>query len=261
MILKMRFNSIKLVLYLLAFMVLPLFSFGNAQTDVLFEKANASYAKGQYKEALSGYQEILNSGYESPAIYFNMGNASYKTDDIPSALLYYEKARKLSPGDEDINFNIVFANTRTADKIEEMPDFFLGRWMKSLVLSYPADTLGVVSLLSVLLGSALLILYFFAHSVPVKKSSFYAAILLFFLGISAVFMANRQISYFDDHRQGIVFSSPVTVKSAPNDKSRALFVIHDGTKVNILESNDSWIRIRLANGNEGWMKIADLKEI
>jgi len=242
-------------------MVIPLLSFGKDQADLLFEKANASYAKGEYKAALANYRQILNSGYESPAIYFNMGNASYKTDDIPSALLYYEKAHKLAPGDEDINFNIAMANSKTTDKIEEMPDFFLGRWIKSFILSHSAHTLAITSLLLILLGSALLILYFFAHSVWVKKSSFYTAILLFFFGILTVFIANRQISYFEDHRQGIVFSSSVTVKSAPNERSRALFVVHDGTKVNVMESNNDWIRIKLANGNEGWMKIADLKEI
>ena len=260
MILKMKYSMLKRLFYLLVLVVLPLLSFGN-DADALFKKANDLYAKSQYKDALSAYQQITDDGYQSAAVYFNMGNASYKMGDIPSALLYYEKAHKLSPGDEDINFNLKFVNLKTTDKIDAAPEFFLSRWWQAFILSFSAKILSLWSVLFVFAGSASLILYFFAGSVAVKKGAFYGAVTLLFLGALSIFMANRQLSYFDDHKQAIVFSNSVNVKSGPVDKSGTLFVIHEGAKVNIMDTNNGWMKVSLANGNEGWIKTTDVKEI
>jgi tetratricopeptide (TPR) repeat protein len=251
----------KRILYLVIWLILPLVSFGNDQVQTLFAKGNAYYAKAQYKDALSAYQQVLDEGYQSAAVYFNMGNASYKSGDIPSALLYYEKAHKLSPGDEDIKFNIRFANLKTTDKIDEAPEFFLANWWKAFILSFSVGTLAMLSIILVLFGSGVLILYFFTNSVTIKKSSFYTSIILFCLCFLTIFMANRQVSYFNGHRQAIIFSSSVTIKNAPVERSGTLFVLHEGTKVNILENSNGWIKIRLANGNEGWIRMTDVKEI
>ena len=241
--------------------VMPSLSFGNDSPNTLFEKGNAWYAKGQYKEAMAAYRQIVDDGYQSAAVYFNMGNASYKNGDVPSALLYYEKAHKLSPGDDDINFNIRFTNLKTTDKVDEIPEFFLARWWKAFMLSFSIGTLSVMSIVFILLGSAALILYFFADSVILKKASFYTSLLLFFIFVLTFFIANRQTFYLERHHQAIVFTSSVSVKNEPVDKSNTLFVIHDGTKVNILESNNGWTKIGLPNGNEGWIKASDAKEI
>ncbi|MDB5008770.1 MAG: Tetratricopeptide repeat protein [Mucilaginibacter sp.] len=248
-------------LYLFIGLVLPLLSFGNDDTHVLFVKGNDYYAKAQYKEALNTYHKILDEGYQSSVVYFNMGNASYKLEDIPSALLYYEKAHKLNPADDDINFNIRFANLKTVDKIDAVPEFFLARWWRMFILSFSVGTLSILSIVFVLVGSVLLILYFFADAVLIKKTSFYAAVTLFFLGILTIFIAGKQVNYFEDHRQAIVFSSSVNVKSGPGEHLNTLFVLHEGTKVNALESSNGWEKIRLANGNEGWIKVADVREI
>ena len=252
---------LKRILYLFIALVLPLLSFGNDHENALFAKGNADYAKAQYKEALAAYQQILDDGYQSAGVYFNMGNASYKIDDIPSALLYYEKAHKLAPGDDDINFNLKFANLKTTDKVDEVPEFFLSRWWKGFILSFSISALSIWSIVLVLLGSGVLIFYFFAGSVSVKKASFYVSIILFFFGIATIFIACSQLTYFNAHQQAIIFSSSVNIKSGPVEQSNTLFVLHDGTKVNVLDSSNGWMKIRLANGNEGWIKETDVKEI
>jgi tetratricopeptide (TPR) repeat protein len=248
-------------LYLVIWLILPLVSFGNDHAQALFAKGNAYYAKAQYKDALGSYQQVLDEGFQSAAVYFNMGNASYKSGDIPPALLYYEKAHKLSPGDEDIKFNIRFVNLKTTDKIDEAPDFFLANWWKAFILSFSVNTLSILSIVLVLLGSFVLIVYFFTNSVIIKKFAFYTSIILFCLCFLMIFMASRQVSYFNAHRQAIIFSSSVTIKNAPVERSGTLFVLHEGTKVNILENSNGWMKIRLANGNEGWIKTTDVKEI
>jgi tetratricopeptide (TPR) repeat protein len=261
MILKIKFNMLKRVLYILIAFVIPAVCFGADNMQALFASGNSSYNKGQYKEALADYQKVLNEGYESAALYFNIGNASYKTGDMPSALLYYGKAHKLSPGDEDINFNIRFVNMKTTDKVDEAPEFFLVKWWKGFVLGVSAKVLGWISVLLVLLASGVLILYFFTTSIAIKKSSFYSAVILLILGALAICMGGMQVSYFKGNREAIIFNSSVTVKSGPVEKAGSLFVIHDGTKVNVLDDSNGWMKIKLANGSEGWIKATDAKEI
>jgi tetratricopeptide (TPR) repeat protein len=257
----MRFSMLKRALYIFIAFVIPSICFGDDNVQALFASGNASYNKGQYKEALAAYQKVFDSGYESAALYFNMGNASYKTDDLPSALLYYGKAHKLSPGDEDINFNIRFVNQKTTDKIDESPEFFVAKWWRGFILAISANVLGWLSVLFVLVASGVLILYFFTGSVTIKKASFYGAVILFVLGAFTIFTAGMQVSYFSGHKEAIIFNPSVTVKSGPVDKAGALFVIHDGTKVNVLDDSNGWLKIKLANGSEGWIKAGDAKEI
>lgn len=257
----MKFSKVKYLLYLFIGLCFPFLSFGADDGAALFKEGNAYYTKAKYKEALNSYQKILGEGDQSAALYFNMGNASYKDGDITSAIFYYEKARKLSPGDEDINFNIRFANLKTTDKIEEAPEFFLAKWWRSFILALSLSALSALSIMLVLLASGILVVYFFSNSVNIKKTAFYSAIVMFVLGVVTIFIAGMQSAYFNNNQQAIIFSGSVTVKSGPVEKAGNLFVLHDGTKVNILENNNNWIKIRLANGNEGWMKAADVKVI
>src|ERR1700761_3639295 len=162
------------LLYITLLFLLPLLTFGDDGQNALVEKGNALYNKAKYAEALKAYQQVADAGYQSAALYFNMGNASYKNGDIPSALLYYQKAQKLSPGDEDINFNIRFVNQHTTDKIDEASEFFLTRWWHAFILGFSVNALTVISILGFFFGSALLIVYFFANAVSIKKASFFA---------------------------------------------------------------------------------------
>lgn len=252
---------IRRIIWLLLLVVSPLMALCNDAASALLKKGNDAYAKAKYAEAIATYQKLVDGGYQSTALYFNLGNAYYKTDEIPSALLYYEKARKLSPGDEDIHVNIQLANLKTTDKLDEAPEFFLTKWWHAFILGFSLNTLAIISVLFIFAGSVVFILYRFSQSVGVKKASFYSAILLVFLGVVFVFIAGRQANYFESHRQAIVFSGTVTIKSSPARASKDLFILHDGTKVDILEHNNEWLKIRLSNGNEGWISATDVKEI
>ena len=261
MLLKMKFDLFKIGLCFIMMLGLPALSFGDDGTQALFEKANNYYSKNKYKEAISGYNQLLKLGESSAVVYYNLGNAFYRDGDIASALLYYEKAHKLSPGDEDINFNIRFANVRTTDKIDEAPELFLSKWWKGVILAISADTLGIVGIVLFLFGSGLLVFYFFSVSGSIKKLSFFSALTLFFLGIVSIVIGGSQVSYFNSNKQAIVFISSVNVKGSPTDQATTVFVLHDGTKVNVLDNANGWLKIRLANGNEGWLKPSDIKEI
>jgi tetratricopeptide (TPR) repeat protein len=256
MLLKMKFKLFKISICMISIFMLPPLCFGD---EVL--KGDAFYAGGKYKEAVISYQSVIAEGYQSAGLFYNLGNAYFKSGDIASALLYYEKAHLLSPGDEDINLNIRFANSKTTDKIDEAPEFFLAKWWTGFILAISADSLAILAVVLMLLASAFLIVYFFSKHSALKKVSFFSALGVFFLGLFSVFVAHSQVSYFNDNKQAIVFSTVANVKSSPAGQSATLFVLHEGTKVAIKETNGDWIKIKLANGNEGWLKVTDLKQI
>lgn len=258
---KIKYSTLKRALYLCLLLICPLLSVAQNDASALFEQGNAQYAKGKYKDAINTYQKILSWGYQSETVYFNLGNAYYKTDEIASALLYYEKARKLAPGDDDINFNIQLTNLKTTDKIDEAPQFFILKWWDSFILMFSVKALSTMAILLLIAGFGTLTYYLFAQSSSLKKISFYTALALIFLGLTNTFMANRQVNYFASHQEAIIFGGTVNVHSEPTPTSKNLFVIHEGTKVDVTTNNNGWLKVKLPNGNEGWIQGGDAKEI
>ncbi len=251
----------KRLLYLLLILLIPYLCYADSGADNMFGTANSLYAKRQFKQAQAAYLQLITSGYQSEALYYNMGNASYKAGDIASALLYYEKARKLSPGDEAINFNISLANSKTVDRADQAPELFLSRWWHSVLLATSGTALAVISLLLFLIASGSLILYLFAVSFKVKKYSFFTAVVLFITGIISIIIASGQASYFNAHKEAIVFESAAAIKNLPASGGPTVSEIHSGTKVRIISGNKNWLKIRLLNGHEGWIRANNVKEI
>jgi len=229
--------------------------------EALLKRGNAAYAKNQYKEAASVYQQVLDAGYQSTAIYFNLGNANYKLAEIPEAILNYEKALKLSPGDADIQLNLQLANLKITDRMEAVPEFFLTKWWKAFIYCFSLSTLSVFTIVCFIVGFILLIAYLFLIAVWPKKLAFYAGVTVLSLGLIFLIMSAVQSHYLNVSQQGIVFTGAADVKSGPDAKQKTLFVIHEGTKVTIQEQDADWIKVVLANGNGGWIKFADIKEI
>lgn len=263
MTLKSMRNFLKynLCAWLLLF-AMPLFTSAKViDADALLKQGNAAYAKNQFAEAAAAYQQVLDAGYESAAVYFNLGNAQYKLAEMPAAILHYEKALKLAPGDADIKQNLQLANLKITDRIEEIPEFFLSKWWKGFILFFSLSTLSVFTIVCFIVGFILLIAYLFLISVWPKKMAFYTGITVLSLGLIFLVMSAVQSHYLNAYQQGIVFTGAVDVKSGPDGKQKTLFVIHEGTKVSILEQDNDWAKIVLANGNGGWIKLLDIKEI
>ena len=229
--------------------------------EALLKQGNEAYAKDQYGQAASVYQQVLNAGYQSAAVYFNLGNAHYKLAELPEAILNYERALKLSPGDADIQLNIQLANLKITDRIEAVPEFFLTRWWKEFVRFIPLSALSVFIVICAIAGFILLIAYLYLTKVWPKKMAFYSGVVLLSLALFFLIIAGVQSHDLNSGQGGIVFSGAADVKSGPDDKQKTLFVIHEGTKVAIREQDGDWIKIALVNGNGGWIKLADIKKI
>ncbi|NCA84466.1 MAG: tetratricopeptide repeat protein [Clostridia bacterium] len=229
--------------------------------NLLLDEANKLYSQNEYQQAATLYQKVIDSGFESSELYYNLGNTYFKLDDMPRAILYYEKARKLAPGDDDIQFNLTIANNRIVDKIETVPEAFYVRWWENLVYAFSLDTWGWISLTAFGLTVLMLLVFLLSNIVWIRKTGFWSGIVFLILfGISFLLAQQKHTSFSRDH-QAIVFTPTVTIKSSPTDSSIDLFVIHEGTKVQLTDHVGDWYEIEIANGSVGWLKEEDIRKI
>lgn len=231
-----------------------------AQGD-LIQTANEHYTKEEYQKAIDGYNQILMAGIESPEVYYNLGNAYYKTKQYTLSILNYERAKLLAPDDEDIEFNLQVANQKVVDSIQELPGIFIVRWWNALVNSQTTDTWAVVSIFSFVVFLTMLGFYFFAKTSEVKRITFWSGCFLIVLTIFSWTFAAKQKSRLVNHTYAIVMQPTVTVKSSPSEKGTNLFVVHEGLKVRITDKLGDWVEIRLSDGNKGWMLTESVERI
>ena len=219
------------------------------------EQANAAYNMGKYDSAKIVYEKILSTDMESVPLYFNLGNTYYKMHEYPMAIYYYEKALKLDPSNEEVQTNLAIANHAIVDKIEPVPQSFIVKfWCNTrALLSGDQWAWCSIAFFALLLVSAFLFLR--SRKIGVRKLGFFAGIVfLLVFGLSVVFAAQQKYAY-ENQDQAIIMAPTVTVKSSPNAASVDLFVLHEGTKVTVLESSDGWNKVRIANGSVGWLEV------
>lgn len=232
-----------------------------AQSDmphVWFEEGNAAYNEGNYDLALEKYGHIADFGVESASLYYNMGNAYYKLKEYPLSILYYEKALKLDPSNEDISTNLEIANLAVADKIETLPAPFYVRWWNRMKSLCSADGWAWVSLVAFALTLCCLFLFLMARRTGLRKVGFFVGLLtLLALAVSVTFAIGKTAD-LSRQNEAIVTTPTVTVKSAPSTTAVDLFVLHEGSKVRILDRSMEWNKVRIADGSEGWLQAEDM---
>jgi tetratricopeptide (TPR) repeat protein len=231
-----------------------------AQAD-LIQKANEHYTKEEFQKAIDGYNQILMAGIESPEVYYNLGNAYYKTKQYTLSILNYERAKLLAPDDEDIEFNLQVANQKVVDSIQELPGIFIVRWWNAIVNSQTTDTWAVISIFSFVVFLTMLGFYFFAKTSEVKRITFWSGCFLIVFTIFSYTFAAKQKSRLVNHTYAIVMQPTVTVKSSPSETGTNLFVVHEGLKVRITDKLGDWVEIRLADGNKGWLLTESVERI
>jgi tetratricopeptide (TPR) repeat protein len=231
------------------------------QADSLFAMANAAYSSSNYLQAIEMYQQILDQGHESAELYFNLGNAYYKENYLPKAILYYEKAKLLDPADDAISFNLQLANAYKVDQIESIPDVFVKKWIRTASMWMPASLWGYVSVALFALFAAFSITYLFSGRPGVKKTSFILGILVFLLSSFAFAFGHKRWRIQTRHDTAIIMAPSINIKSSPDDSGTDLFVLHEGTKVGIEDELGEWAEIRIADGNKGWIKKSELEVI
>ena len=235
---------------------------GMAQNpDSLFVQANELYRQENYTEALKAYEEIEAMDQESWALYYNIGNIHYKMNRVAPAIFYYEKALKLRPDQQDVRFNLEFANQMVLDNIEPLPRNLGQRFMDAVILKLTYETWAKIAVGLAFLFALLFLMYHFSYSTGKKRFYFISSIITVILVTTSVFFAFRNQLYVKNNREAIIFATEAEVMNAPTTTSEAYFELHEGTKVTVLESLDKWKKIRIADGKIGWIEEKDLKEI
>lgn len=248
--------------FYLMFLILtvPLLSFAQTPNE-LFIQANLLYKEKNYAGAIALYDSIAQSGSVSPELFFNLGNAHFKNGNLAPAILNYERAKKLAPDNADIDFNLRIANLRVVDRVEAVPELFFVRWVKNLVISHSSDGWAKLALVTVWVTFVLALLFLFVNHLWVKRISVLAALLALVFSLLFAFLAYNQYNYQRESSEGIVFVKNVYVKSAPDTQSTDLFMLREGIKVTLLESEGEWQKIQLADGKVGWMMRSGLETI
>lgn len=229
--------------------------------DSLFVQANKLYQQESYIEALKLYQEIENNDVESSALYYNMANIYYKTNQVAPSIYYYEKALVLDPTNEDITFNLEFAERMTLDNIEALPKSLGQKFRDNITLKFTYNTWAIIAVSLAFLFAILFLLYHFSYSTGKKRIYFITSILTVIFVSLSVFLAYKNYHFVKNDIQAIIFAPQTQVKSAPTKSSDVNFELHEGTKVQIIETLDNWKKIKIVDGKSGWMNAEDLKEL
>lgn len=227
----------------------------------LWNAGNSAYTQAEYKQAIAYYDSVQTLGYTGHDLYYNLGNAYFRDGKIGKAILNYERALDLRPADSDARHNLNVANGYVKDKIENVPQFFLVTWIRSLRMSFSSNAWAAISLILFAITLCAVLLYLLSGSLPLRKTGFYTgivALLLFILALSFSSAERRQILHPE---YAIVMQASSAVKSSPDNGSKELFIIHEGTKVRVVREIGQWKEIMIADGNKGWVNGAAIEMI
>lgn len=223
----------------------------------VFQKANEAYDAKDYQSAVDGYEQILTVGQSSPDLYYNLGNAYFRLGNMGQAILNYERVLKLEPDFEDAAFNLKLANLRIVDKVEPATEIFLVEWYHSFLHSRSASGWGIWALVFVWLALVAGAAYIFGVNLWLRRLGFGVMGLMLLGSVLFIYLAYSQHQYVTSNQEAIIVATNTYVKAAPDESSTDLFILREGTKLTILESQDGWLKVKLpdnAGDKVGWVK-------
>ena len=231
------------------------------EKDTTFENANAAYNAGQFEKAVMLYKQILETGKHSAELYYNLGNSYYRLNQVGESIFYFEKAKQLQPTDEDINVNSSFAQNMAIDAVEVLPKSQVTQLKDSIIELFSQEGWAYF----IVLLAWLLVLFwglYLWNKIPfIKRTFFVSSLVLALFLIGSLFIAVIKSANTADTTYGILFNEKMEVWAEPNSRAEVLFLLHEGTKVQMLDELQDWQKIRIANGSEGWIKNAKVRSL
>lgn len=225
------------------------------------KKANDLYAKGDYQAAANEYEEILLKDGVAPELYFNLGNAYYKSGEVGRSILNYERALRLDPTYDDAKTNLEMAQLKVVDNVVQIPPFFIKRWISIMMKLLTSNQWFVLSLIFLILTLSSVLFFIFGYTLSYRKISFYAAVVLLCFTVLTGFFSGVRKYQMTNHTDAIIMSGAVNVKSSPDKSGTDLFQLHEGTKVRIKSTLGNWTEIVLGNGSIGWVEDQNIEKI
>lgn len=247
-------NKIIVILFLL---ISGISSAQNAND--LFENANTLYKEGKYQQAIEIYEQIESKKEVSSELYYNLGNAYYKLNKVAPSIYNYEKALQLDPLNEDAQNNLIIANQLTLDRIEELPKSVFQKINENIFQKLTYNSWAVITILLSFLAATLFLLFYFSYTPSKKRFYFTTSILSFLILVITLTITFTQYNQTTNTVEAIVFVEEIDVKNAPTSDANEIFTLHEGTKVNVLDTVDDWNKIILIDGKIGWVKKTSLK--
>lgn len=234
------------------------FAVFTAGANDLLKKAEAAYDTKDYKKAIEYYEELVKEGYTSDKLFYNLGNAYYRNNQLGKAIYNYEKANKINPNDNDIKNNLNIAYSKTIDKIESKENFFVSAVKTNVLTTFSTTAWAWLSIICSAMVCLFLYLFIAGGSVILKRASFFIALVALCGFLVVYFLGYSAVKAKESNDFAVVTSSETKVFVEPTPAATSKFGLHEGTKVRILELNGDWVLIKLENGNEGWLKTADV---
>ena len=261
---KTHKNAAKTVLPLILMLLMPFAAdaSNDVYVDSLWNSANQAYMEGRWADAAADYELISGMGLESASLYCNTGDAYFKDGNVPMAILFYERALKLDPSYEDARYNLQLLNSTIQDRIDPVPDFILKVWAKDICYLMNSDAWAVCFIVFLALTLALALLFILGATAAGRRAGFFTGIVTLLLAIASLSFSIWQKNDYMSADDAIVIRPVTSVKSSPSSEaSTDLFILHEGTKVKILDKVGNWNNIELADGRQGWLLSKDLEII
>lgn len=215
--------------------------------------ANEYYKNNRYQLAVDEYNKLISDGYTGGSLFYNLGNSHYRLGQIGYAILYYEKALRIAPGDEDVKHNLALAKINLKDKVDTLPPFFIFNLWEGLLASFSVTGWTVLVYTFFISLLATVVFYFFSRSVSQQRFAFFSGVVIFSVLALTVLLLVVKINKEFNINYAIVTKTEIVVKSAPDQSSKDEFQIHEGLKVKIEDTVDDWLKIRLEDGKIGWV--------
>lgn len=252
-----RFFLIFIALFSLAFVAQA----ADSETDASWDNANTLYVNEDFQGAIVAYDSIISAGNISHKLYYNIANAHFKVGNIGEAILYYNRALRLAPNDADTKHNLAITTGYVKDKIEVVPEFILSQWMRGIRTSLSSNAWAFLAVIFLALSLALVLMYLLSKDFSRRKLGFFGSIL--FLVLTSFSLVSSSIQKRDilESSVAVIVDASASVKSSPNSTSTDIFVLHEGTTVQILQRMGRWSEIMIADGNKGWIEHSAIKRI
>lgn len=265
----MRYNIVAFFIMVIALLsawvassqALPQTDVAVRSVDELWAEAETAYREGNFAEAEAAYEAIVAQDKESVELYYNLGNTYFKQNNLGKAILFYNRALLLSPSDDDVRHNLMFARAKTKDNIKQLPEFFFVRWIKDVRGWMNCDSWTILSLLSFVVAVVALLIYLLMRRVAWRKSGFYLMSVALILFITTTLFAVSSRNYLTAHDRAVVISGAVSVKSSPDKNATELFVLHEGTELNVGGEDGVWLEVQIADGRTGWIEENHIEKI
>ncbi len=245
----------KKYIYIVIFFALNLVSV--ASNDLL-QRAEKAYDSKKYTEAIDAYEKLVDQGYKSYQLYFNLGNAYYRNNELGKAIYYYELSRKIEPNDEDTRINLAIASAKTIDKIDAKENFFISAMKTNVLSSFSTGTWAWFTIIALFGGAIGFFVFINSRILILKRVALAVAALLVLSFVLCYFLGYSAVKAKYENKFAVVLVREIRIMNEPTAMAKTKFTLHEGTKIRVIEKNGDWLLIKLDNGNEGWVKLAEV---